>query len=253
RRALALVAVRAGGLPWVVAMAGEELPDARHEESALPPPYDTLVTRRPLVPPARGIGIRRLARRNLVAAGSGALLAAVLGTVVTLGMTSHENADKNPAGKVDVNPSASQGTDDGSLGADPKQGSGGGGGAKATATARPTSPVTHGTTGAATPPVPTTSPSADPGGTHGTGGGHTTPTPSRSRTTKPTTPTPTKSTSSSPGSGTPSPSGSSTTPPPPTTPPATTTTASGPVKSSGSASASRSAASGSPSGPGAVL
>lgn len=157
RRALALVADRSGRLPGATAVAGEELPDTRHEESA-PPPYappgEPLVTQRLPAAPARGGlgGIRGLARRNLVAAGSGALLAAVLGTVVTLGMTSHENADKNPAGKVDVNPSISQGTDDGNLGADPNRNTGGTTGA---ATGRPAAGGsgrgTSGTTGGAAP------------------------------------------------------------------------------------------------------
>jgi hypothetical protein len=254
RRALALVADRAGELPGVAAMAGEELPQARHEESALPPAYDTLVTDRPPVPPARGMGLRRLARRNLVAAGSGALLAAVLGTVVTLGMTSHDNADKNPAGKVDVNPTASEGTDDGSLGADPKDGGDGSGGTRSTTSARPTNPGpdgTYGTTDDPTPPAATTSPSADPT-TRKPSGGHTSPTPSKSRTTKPGTPKPSKSTPT----GTPStpPSSTPTTPTPtdPTTP-STTDSASGPVASSSSASASQSGATGSPSTAGEVV
>ena len=68
---------------------------------------------------AQGPGIQRLvggARRNLVAAGAGALLAAVLGTVVTLGATSNPN--DAPSDKVGVNPSASAGSDDDGLGAD---------------------------------------------------------------------------------------------------------------------------------------
>ncbi|MFB7503606.1 ATP-binding protein [Streptomyces broussonetiae] len=168
RRALALVADRSGELPGTAATAGEERPDARHEESA-PPPYvplgDPLVTRQFPVTPAPtgtdggGGGLRRLARRNLVAAGSGALLAAVLGTVVTLGMTSHENADKNPAGKVDVNPSISQGTDDGTLGADPNQGSGGTTGA---ASGRPTNRGPGGTHGATGGPAPSSTDPARP-------------------------------------------------------------------------------------------
>ncbi|MFJ9819383.1 ATP-binding protein [Streptomyces sp. NPDC101151] len=250
RRALALVADRSGEVPGPAAMAGEEVPDARHEESASPPggvtaaypPYgpadDVLVTHRP--PAAKPLGgIRRLARRNMVAAGSGALLAAVLGTVVTLGMTSQENADRNPAGKVDVNPSASQGLDDGSLGADPKKDEGPGG-STGRPTATPTDPGPDGTYGTSDDPTPPpTTPSTRPTGTQGSGGGHTTPTPSRSHTTKPGTPTPTKSTPSSPSS---SPSTSpSVTPTPTPTPtastPSTSDSASGPAASSSSASA----------------
>ncbi|WP_330337776.1 ATP-binding protein [Streptomyces sp. NBC_00557] len=258
RRALALVADLSGEVPGIAATAGEEQAETRHEESA-PPPYvplgDPLVTRRlPAAAPAGG-GFRRLARRNLVAAGSGALLAAVLGTVVTLGMTSNDNAGKNPAGKVDVNPSASQDPADGSLGADPNQTPRAGTGSAAPVT-RPTDPGpdgTYGTTDDPTPARPTTSPSAGPSHTKGTGGGGTTPTPSKSRTTEPGSPTPTKSTPS----GTPtSPSPSKSPTPTPTSSqsssPSTTDTASGPASSS-PASASESTGTETPTGPGAVM
>ncbi|MGX1511131.1 ATP-binding protein [Streptomyces collinus] len=157
RRALALVADRTGDTPGLGSGAGafgaaapaaglgavgaglgptvgEEVPDARNEESASPsagvpapfpplqprPQSPTLVTRRePEEEPPRTVvgGIKGFARRNLVAAGAGALLVAVLGTVVTLGATS-ENDPGDPSNEVGVNPSASQGIDDGSLGAD---------------------------------------------------------------------------------------------------------------------------------------
>ncbi len=124
--------------------AGEEVPDARYEESASPPGGVPAVfgpratrrsSRRPAVPvrlPDRPLRGRRLAptviasrsggggahrarrpaargraRRNLVAVGAGALLAAVLGTVVTLGATSDPN--DAPSDQVGVNPSASEG------------------------------------------------------------------------------------------------------------------------------------------------
>ncbi|WP_180304197.1 hypothetical protein, partial [Streptomyces sp. JV178] len=55
----------------------------------------TLVTQRTGGSPAHRGGVLKSfvggARRNLVAAGAGALLAAVLGTVVTLGATSDKN------------------------------------------------------------------------------------------------------------------------------------------------------------------
>ncbi|MEU6776253.1 ATP-binding protein [Streptomyces sp. NPDC046759] len=238
RRALALVADRSGEVPGFTAAAGEEPPEVRHEESA-PPPYaplgDPLVTQRfpaTLASPARGAGFRRLARRNLVAVGSGALLAAVLGTVVTLGMTSNENADKNPAGKVDVNPSASQGTDDGSLGADPKKDPAAGTGALPTAT-RPTHQGPDGTTAGPTPPAATT-PAAGTSHSHGTGSGSTSPKPSRSKPTEPGSPSPTKPTPSGSTSSSPSPSSSTPTPPPSSsessgTTPSTTDSASGPT------------------------
>ncbi|MER6278529.1 ATP-binding protein [Streptomyces sp900105245] len=236
RRALALVADLAGEAPGPAATAGEEVPEVRHEESA-PPPYttvvDPLVTHRP--PDGRPFGgVRRLARRNLVAAGSAALLAAVLGTVVTLGMTSHENAGDNPAGTVDVNPSASQDVDDGSPDAGPADDTGTAHGT-GTPTGGPTSPGpdgTYGTTDDPAPPVPA-EPSADPSRTRGTGGGHTSPTPSRSRTTKPSTPHPTRTsptgTPSSPPPSSATPSGSPT--PTGSTTPSTTDTAGGPASS----------------------
>ncbi|MFJ3186522.1 ATP-binding protein [Streptomyces halstedii] len=133
RRALALVADRSGGLaaPSGRTPAGEEVPGARHEESLSPsgvpgtpvagpvfarpaeePP--TLIAPRippapakATTPPAR-LGVLGSARRNLVAVGAGALLAAVLGTVVTLGATS-DNED--PEGQ-NVTTEQSAGEDD---------------------------------------------------------------------------------------------------------------------------------------------
>ncbi|WP_344089802.1 ATP-binding protein, partial [Streptomyces stramineus] len=115
--------------------AGEEVPDARREESATPPavpsPFaaprpegvsTTVVTRL-----ADGSAAPRQAwarkmmlggtRRNLAAAGAGALLAAVLGTVVTLGATSGGHDGKSSDG-VSPEQSASQQDDDKGLNAD---------------------------------------------------------------------------------------------------------------------------------------
>ncbi|MEU3739174.1 ATP-binding protein [Streptomyces sp. NPDC032198] len=137
RRALALVADRSGGVMpgGSTAAAGEEMPDARHEESASPPggvpaafalptpppEPETLVTRK--AAPAVGVGpaptrrsIVNGTRRNLVAAGAGALLAAVLGTVVTLGATSDKN--DNPPDKVKTEQSATEDQGDDGLTAD---------------------------------------------------------------------------------------------------------------------------------------
>lgn len=137
RRALALVADRSGGvLHGGSTAAGEEVPDARYEESASPPggvpaafalptpppEPETLVTRK--AAPAASVGgpaptrrsIVNGTRRNLVAAGAGALLAAVLGTVVTLGATSDGN--DNPPDKVKTEQSASEDQDDDGLTAD---------------------------------------------------------------------------------------------------------------------------------------
>ncbi|MEU4209024.1 ATP-binding protein [Streptomyces sp. NPDC026206] len=129
--------------------AGEEIPDARSEESAAPPakvppvlarrqPDDSTTTvvnkilppgasaARPPAAPQRGpVAEQSWAqklmsggnRRNLLAAGAGALLAAVLGTVVTLGATS---GDKGGTHSDTVQPgrSASQQDGDGGLSAD---------------------------------------------------------------------------------------------------------------------------------------
>ncbi|MFF0792870.1 ATP-binding protein [Streptomyces spiralis] len=242
RRALALVADRSGttpgpaALPGLGAMAGEEVPDARTEESASPPggvpapfpafqrPDDettALVTYQPSAagsasgtyassyaasPDATAkhrVGLKGLARRNLVAAGAGALLAAVLGTVVTLGATSHNDAN-DPSDKVGVNPSASQGADDDSLDADTPQNGGGGTGTGSTpgTTSSPTNPGpdgTYGTSDDPTPPAGTARPSDEPSGTKGPGSGTSSrppasPTSPRSTPTKPTS-SPSKSTS----------------------------------------------------------
>ncbi|MFD3826461.1 ATP-binding protein [Streptomyces sp. NPDC058625] len=174
RRALALVADRSG-IP-MTPTAGE-VPDAHFEESVSPPrgvptafpelqpPADTgLVVHRtvPVPGPAPGYkaagGLKGMARRNLVAAGAGALLVAVLGTVVTLGATS-ENEVGTPSENVGVNPSASQGVDDGSLGADPRADENGDTG---DATSRPTDPGPDGTLGTSDDPTPTATGSGEP-------------------------------------------------------------------------------------------
>ncbi|MFJ8604559.1 ATP-binding protein [Streptomyces shenzhenensis] len=276
RRALALVADRAGDVPGGAAGAGEKATAARRDESAAPPGgvpagfpsaappvADTLVSRRSGPPaPAQkpGGGLRRLARRNLVAAGSGALLAAVLGTVVTLGMTTHDSAD-DPSGKVDVNPSAGAGTDDGGLGADtPKKDSGDTG----TATSRPTDPGPDGTLGTSDDPTPPSSamtgPSDNPSGTRRPGGDDSPSSPSTSPTGKPptsTSPTSKPSTSTPPTtpSTSPEPSESPSSEPTPSTP-TTSDSASGPASSApaeASSSASAPDGTGSPSGPDSVI
>ncbi|MFG3159608.1 ATP-binding protein [Streptomyces sp. NPDC048232] len=274
RRALALVADRTGDTPGLGSgagafgavgaaaglgvvgaglgpTAGEEVPDARHEESASPsagvpapfpplqppPQSPTLVTTREHAEePSRtvGSGIKGFARRNLVAAGAGALLVAVLGTVVTLGATS-ENDPGGPSNEVGVNPSASQGIDDGGLGADRPSDDGQGQGT----TGRPSD--------SGTPDAPTPSESgrtsqspSSPGSTGAPGGDESpddpdspdTPTKSPSSpTTKPTSPKPTDTepteptpTDSEPSS--PEPSESETTSP---STPETSDTAGGPV------------------------
>ncbi|MGX1477510.1 UNVERIFIED_CONTAM: hypothetical protein RKD50_006318 [Streptomyces canus] len=282
RRALALVSDRDGSAPGLAglgAMAGEEMSDARYDESASPPggvpaafpplqlPADSqtiVVHRSPSTPApsrkARG-GLKGLAKRNLVAAGAGALLVAVLGTVVTLGATS-DNDPNSPSNEVGVNPSASVGIDDGNLGADvPKNDDNPGD--TGTATSRPTDPGPDGTYGTSDDPTPTgtTEPSDKPSGTQG-GGSSSSSRPSSPRpsnTTRPTTP------SGNPtGSGSPSSTPSDTSEPPSSTPtptptptdttPTNSNSASGPasttpVETSSSASAPQSGTVSSPSGP----
>ncbi|MFI1724789.1 ATP-binding protein [Streptomyces sp. NPDC020489] len=280
RRALALVSDRLGiPLGTVTATAGEEVPDARYEESQSPPggvpaafpplvsPLDnsTLVTNRvPAAAPvpsrkARG-GLRGLARRNLVAAGAGALLAAVLGTVVTLGATSDKDPD-SPSRQVGPNPSASQDLEGGSLGADVPRNDDGSGDT-GTATSRPTDPGPDGTYGTSDDPTPTDTaePSDDPSGTQGPSSS-----PTRTPTSKPPTSTSKPPTSSTPTPTTPTPTETEPTgdPTPTETPttspsePSTTDSASGPAASSAPAStpasAPESGGAGSPSGSGAVI
>ncbi|MFJ7074720.1 ATP-binding protein [Streptomyces sp. NPDC098781] len=273
RRALALVSDRSGTTPGVAAFAptaGEEVPDARYEESQSPPggvpaafppvgETTTLVTHRSSAPSSPGAthkgrgGVRSFARRNLVAAGAGALLVAVLGTVVTLGATS-DNDPNTPADQVGVNPSASQGIGDDSLGAD-KAGNddNASSGDTGSATSRPTDPGPDGTYGTSDDPTPTddpTDPSDDPSGTQGgsSGGSTHSPTKPPSSPTKPPT-SPTKPPTEDPTTQEPTPTEDPTTEDPtpteePTTPtqsPSTSTSASGPASSSPAETTSASA------------
>ncbi|MFG2127566.1 ATP-binding protein [Streptomyces sp. NPDC048751] len=289
RRALALVADRTGDvLGLAAAMAGEEVPDARSEESASPaagvpaalsafpqlqpPVSDTLVTHQAATPPGpsgpparhgRG-GLKGLVRRNAVAVGAGTLLAAVLGTVVTLGATSDRDTNPPSSDRVGVNPSASTGLEDGSLGADvPSQDDGNGDTGRATS--RPTDPGPDGTYGTTDDPTPTRideQPSDTPSGTRGTDDASPSPT---KPTSKPTSPKPpsspiSPSAPSSPTGTSPEPTDPGTTPPA-TTPsesaPSTNNTAGGPAYSSTptktTAGASESTAESTPTGSGPVI
>jgi hypothetical protein len=223
RRTLTLINDRSGTAPL------ELLPPAAlfPAETTQTPPADTspltLISKRP---PAHGASHggphtrRRTAlrsRRNLVAACTGVLLAAVLGTIVTLGATAGggdtpsqvrpiESVQQDPPDDTTLPPQ------DGTTAAPPASASAPSSSAS-TATSAPGS--TSGTTtapnrpagGAMTSPPVTITSSSPAGGTQ-----HTTPPP----TTRPTTtPPPTASTSSTPPStASPAPSTS-----PPTTPP----------------------------------
>ncbi|MER6412926.1 ATP-binding protein [Streptomyces humidus] len=227
RRALALVADASGDLPGpLTATADEEAPDARQEEPAsaprgfraelpfFPPEAETVVARHEPFTPAprhhRG-GLKGLARRNLVAAGAGALLVAVLGTVVTLGATSDNDAH-NPSDRVGVSPTATDGQDDGGPNPD-TPGDGGAASDSGEATSRPTDPGPDGTMGTSDDPTPTgtAEPSSETSGSPGPGPGGSpsgTPEPSSSpsRSPKPSA-SPSASPSESPSSSaSPSPS-----------------------------------------------
>ncbi|MFR9797007.1 ATP-binding protein [Streptomyces sp. MS06] len=215
RRALALVADRAGDLPGVAALLGptpgDDAPGSRREGPASPPralpaafpalqhPADaeTLVTQVPYetAPDRPQGGLRGLARRNLVAAGAGALLVAVLGTVVTLGATSDNDAN-SPSDGVGVQPSVSQDVDDGDPGTDTSgTDDPGAGGDTGQATARPTDPGADGTYGTSDDPTPSESarPTAGASGTPQGGGGQHSGSPSAT-----TSPSSTSSESASP-------------------------------------------------------
>jgi hypothetical protein len=223
RRALALVADRSGDIPGLAVAAAEETPYARHEEPAppravqaalptYPPEARTVAAPRTAAAPAhhsRG-RLKGLAKRNLVAAGAGALLVAVLGTVVTLGATSNNDAG-DPSDRSGVNPTAGVGTgDDGQDTDAPGDDSGADTG---DATSRPTNPGPDGTMGTSDDPTPTGSATAS-AGTGGSDGptGSTSPSPSRSASASPTprpsgSPSPSASSSSGTGgSSSPSPS-----------------------------------------------
>ncbi|WP_129306528.1 ATP-binding protein [Streptomyces sp. L2] len=261
RRALALVADRAGDTPGPLAFpAAEEAPETSHEEPSLPrrtipaiynsgtttavrpgvpssygPLYaDPLIATQQLPAPQSGGTLRRLARRNLVAAGSGALLAVVLGTVVTLGMTSHDT-DNNPADKVNTNPTAAENPPTGDLDADP--------GVTAGPPKAKSSPVTAAPGATSTAQTSTSTSSATPTGAHGTGKKGTSPTPTTSSvSTKPTptksSPKPTKSSTSPSPSPSASTSSSSSTSPGPSDSASTTTTASRSASSAPAAASS---------------
>ncbi|RST19166.1 ATP-binding protein [Streptomyces sp. WAC05374] len=229
RRALALVADRERGpLPGGRTAAGEEVPAARREESASPPggvvaavasaapvpvtsgrpgpggETETLVARED--PPARAAGpttrrtILHGARRNLVAAGAGAILAAVLGTVVTLGATSGGDDGKGGSGRVTSDQSANEDGGDGGLDADvpaedstrePGGGDGGtggtgGSGSGPAGSGTPGSSASPGETG--TPATPSGDPSTTSGATPTTSGpGSSSPTSSGPTSGTPTT------------------------------------------------------------------
>lgn len=169
-----------------------------------PPVTGPLAARTPGRGPARLSGLLGGARRNLVAVGTGAVLAAVLGTVVTLGATSGSD-EETPTEGVRNGQQTDDGADD--WGTDePVPAGEPSGTSDGRNTAKP-SPSASGSTG--TPSAGTTAPGPQPSTSSsrpGTGPSRTTAPP----TSKPTTPkptptrtTPTPTASSSPSAGNP--------------------------------------------------
>ncbi|MEW1691727.1 ATP-binding protein [Streptomyces sp. NPDC091265] len=206
RRALALVEDRSGGVAAGRAPAAEEIPANPFETSApaglpvgipvsMPRPYadDTAVVSRQTPPRgAGGAGGGRFAvlggaRRNLVAAGAGVLLAGVLGTVVTLGLTSNSDAQGDPGAPAEQSVSEGDDSDTGLPAEEP---------------AKSTTPSAHASRSGSATPGPTGSESAPAGS--GTASSGT------------TEPQDTPSSSGEPSSGKPSPSHSTSKPPKPT-------------------------------------
>ncbi|MFE5871069.1 ATP-binding protein [Streptomyces roseifaciens] len=204
---------RPAGGPAGRTPAGEEIPAARSEQSAVPPSVPSSAAS-PAAPgadpdqvattviarlaaeraqrqrgPARQPWARKMmmggARRNLVAAGAGALLAAVLGTVVTLGVTSGGQDGKSPE-RVKPGQSASQQDGDNSLTAD-QPGPGEAGHAQVPGKpGKPNHSPGAGGSGSASPGASgSTSPSGAPSGSSEPSGrpssGGTSPSPSRSQ------------------------------------------------------------------------
>ncbi|MFC8225567.1 ATP-binding protein [Streptomyces sp. NPDC057287] len=259
RRALALVADRSGE-PVHGTPAGEEVPAPRHDESASPPggipaaaplfprrteTSATLIARQG--PPRAGApggraGVLRGARRNLVAVGAGALLAAVLGTVVTLGATS--GSGEEPEGQnVTTEQSASE--DDGESGLSADEPTDDPAGGEGTAGGDAESPGPSGTTGPSTSGTPspgTSGPGTSPSGTPSSAGPSDRPTDnSPSATKKPTktpTTTPTKPPTTDPTTPTTEPTPTETPSTETPTEPETSNSASGPAETA-TASASQ--------------
>ncbi|MFJ9620463.1 ATP-binding protein [Streptomyces sp. NPDC101181] len=263
RRALALVADRSGEFaPLGLTPAEDEAPVVRRDTPGTPPggfpgpavfarpdrpeghgadPRPTLVSSLPPGPVTQSRnGGRALvggARRNLAAAGAGALLIAVLGTVVTLGVTS--GSEEPDSRNVTTEQSASEdGTDDGLPADEPQDGSepdrekSGGEAPASPGSSAPPGPSTSGTP---SPSASTSNGTSPTGGPTQSGSGSPSDDPSPSgKPTRPTKPptTPPTSPPTTPPTETP------TTPPtetpteePPPPPPENSSSATGPVES----------------------
>ncbi len=251
--------------------AGEEIPDARSEQSAAPPakvpgprpaagrPTDatTAIVSRVPAPPqppkaAAAAGPRSWTqklmsggnRRNLLAAGAGALLAAVLGTVVTLGAASGGDAPKH-SDTVKPGQSASQQDGDNGLSADePVSDEPGSAQVPARKTKPGATPGAPGDASASPGPSASASPSAPPHSSDGPTRTPTTPgrpsssptrTPGGGETSKPTPTVPTPTKTGSEPKPTPSQPTQPTTPAQPPSSASGTNSASGPAPGRSSA------------------
>ncbi|WP_328942514.1 ATP-binding protein [Streptomyces sp. NBC_00250] len=197
----------------------------------------TLITRPDTVdgggrPSLKG-GILDGARRNLAAVGAGALLVAVLGTVVTLGATSG-NGEDPATNRVTSDSTATEGaTDDGIDGEEqPADGEAGEPGetGKATRSDSP-SPSASGSASTSDPSDPSSSGTPGGSGTPSTSDSPTTTTPPTTTTAPPTGPTNTTTRPPRPTTTSPKPPTTTTPPvtPPTTTPPVTPPTTTPPT------------------------
>ncbi|WP_274033376.1 ATP-binding protein [Streptomyces sp. MMBL 11-1] len=228
RRALALVADRSGDFaPLGRTSSVDEVPMVRQDAPGTPPggfpgapvfmrqPAEeepTVVSSLPPAPAARrspGRAVLGGARRNLAAAGAGAVLIAVLGTVVTLGVTAGDGDGDEPGSRnvTTEQTDTADPTDDGTVTDGPT-----GDSAPAGETAGAATATTPGPSGSASPstsgspsPSASTSSGTSPGTEEPTDGGSSS-SPSEPTPTK-TSPTPTASESDS-ESPDPTPSGS---------------------------------------------
>lgn len=252
RRALALVADRSGDFaPLGRTASGDEVPMVRQDAPGTPPggfpgapvfprqpaeEQPTVVSSLPPGPAARrrtGRAVLGGARRNLAAAGAGAVLIAVLGTVVTLGVTAGDGDEPGSRNVTTEQTSTEAPTDDGVPAEESQDGSAPAGettGGETSATPSASDPASPSTSGSPSPSASTSS-GTPPGTDDPTDSSSPSePTPTR------TSPGPTETDSESP-SPTPSESESETptetpTEEPPAPPPAQgSSSASGPVES----------------------
>lgn len=262
RRALALVADRSGDFPPLNRTStGDEVPVVRQDAPGTPPgglpgaplsarhPADeepTVLSSLPPGPAARRSGGRLAvlggARRNLAAAGAGALLIAVLGTVVTLGVTSGDGDEPDSRNVTTEQTATEDATDDGLPADEPDEGTAPAGettGGETSATPGPSGSASPSTSGSPSPSA-STSDGTSPGTDEPTDGGSSSSSPSPSgKPTKPTKPptTPPTTPPSTPPTETPTTPPTETPTEEPPEPPQGSSSATGPVESA-SASAS---------------